>query len=48
MAQTPKNKRVAEAMAADKVWDKAHGIKQGSPADQKRDAMVKRNAMRSK
>jgi hypothetical protein len=43
-----KQKRVLEAMQADKVWDKIHKIKQGSPQDKILDAAVKKRAMKGK
>lgn len=43
-----KQKRVVEAMQADKVWDKIHKIKQGSPQDKILDAAVKKRAMKGK
>lgn len=43
-----KQKRVAEAMQADREWDKVHKIKEGSPQDKAIDAMVKKNAAKGK
>lgn len=43
-----KSKRLAEAMAADKVWDKKHGIKEGSPQDKILDAAVARRVKKGK
>lgn len=40
MAKNTEHRAVARAMKADRAWDKAHGVKQGSPADKKRDAAV--------
>ena len=33
-------------MAADKIWDKAHGVKQGSAQDKKIDAKVRAKALK--
>ncbi len=46
MASPAQKKRVAEAMAADRVWDKHHGVVQGSARDRAIDARVKSKAMK--
>ncbi len=48
MASSTQKKRVIEAMAADRAWDKAHGVKQGSPQDKAIDAMVKKRAQKGR
>ncbi len=48
VARTAKQKRVFEAMLADKVWDKKHNVKQGSPQDKAIDASVRRQARKGR
>ena len=48
MASSAKQKRIAEAMAADKVWDRKHNVKEGSPQDKILDAAVRARAAKGK
>lgn len=47
-SKTAMNARVAAAMKADAAYDMAHHIVENSPADKKRDAIVRAKAMKGK
>ncbi len=48
MARSARQKRVTEAMQADRIWDKKHHVKQGSPQDKAIDAAVRKAARKGK